>query len=158
MLVAFEENTFSETALATALKLASHRRGDVRVLVTLEVPTAPRPRRRPRPRRKRSPRQIIETARQWARRGQRVHGSVVKVRPGEAGHRIVAEAIDVQAEAIVMAMPPSRPPGRLLNRTLEVVLGKRPCRVVIDSQPAQPFDRPATRGIAETERELVLKA
>ena len=38
VLVAFEENTFSETALTTAFKLASHRHGDVRVLITLEVP------------------------------------------------------------------------------------------------------------------------
>jgi hypothetical protein len=64
----------------------------------------------------------------------------VKVRPSEAGHRIVAEAVEAQAEAIVMAMPQNRPPGKLLNRTLEVVLAKRPCRVVIDSQRAQPFE------------------
>src|SRR6185503_9759938 len=38
VMVAFEENTFSKTALATAFKLASHRRADVRVLITLVVP------------------------------------------------------------------------------------------------------------------------
>jgi APA family basic amino acid/polyamine antiporter len=64
------------------------------------------------------------------------------VRPGQAGHRIVEEAIEERADAIVMAMAQNRPPGKLLNRTLEVVLGKRPCRVVIDSQPAHPFERP----------------
>jgi hypothetical protein len=69
----------------------------------------------------------------------------VKVRSGEAGHRIVAEAIDSRAEAIVMSMPSTRPPGKLLNRTLEVVLGKRPCRVVIDSQQARSFERTAPR-------------
>jgi APA family basic amino acid/polyamine antiporter len=144
VMVAFEENTFSETALATAFKLASHRRADVRVLITLVVPNhldlqadlgeaegvAGR---------------IIEAARQQAGRGQHVRGTVVKVRSGEAGHRIVAEAIDSLAEAIVMPMPSSRPPGKLLNRALEVVLSKRPCRVVIDSQPARPFERTAPR-------------
>jgi basic amino acid/polyamine antiporter, APA family len=140
VIVAFEENTFSETALATAFKLASHRRGDVRVLVTLAVPNhldlradlgeaeavAGR---------------IIEEVRQRAERGQRVRGAMVKVRGGESGHRIVSEAVAAQADAIVMPMPLSRPPGKLLNRTLEVVLAKRPCRVVIDSQPAERFGR-----------------
>jgi basic amino acid/polyamine antiporter, APA family len=139
VLVAFEENTFSDTAMVTALKLAAHRRGDVRLLVTLEVPhhldlqadlgEA-----------EAVSQAIIETARQWAGRGQRVRGAVVRVRPGQAGHRIVKEAVEGRADAVVMAMPPNSPPGRPLNTTLEVVLGKRPCRVVIDSKRAQPFD------------------
>jgi APA family basic amino acid/polyamine antiporter len=139
VLVAFEENTFSDTAMVTALKLAAHRRGDVRLVVTLEVPhhldlqadlgQA-----------EAVSQAIIETARQWAGRGQRVRGAVVRVRPGQAGHRIVKEAVEGRADAVVMAMPPNSPPGRPLNKTLEVVLGKRPCRVVIDSKRAQPFD------------------
>jgi APA family basic amino acid/polyamine antiporter len=139
VLVAFEENTFSETAMATALKLASHRRGDVKVLITLEVPNhldlwADLGREEA------TSQAIVETARQWAQRGQRVQGAVARVRPGQAGHRIVEEAIETQANAIVMAMPHNRPPGRLLSRTLESVLGKRPCRVVIDSVSARPFE------------------
>jgi hypothetical protein len=39
-----------------------------------------------------------------------------------------------------MAMPSRRPTGKLLDKTLEVVLGKRPCRVIIDSAPAQPLE------------------
>ena len=77
---------------------------------------------------------VIEAGRQWAHRGQRVHGAMVRVRPGEAGHRIVREAQQAHADAIVMAMPRHRPSGRLLNKTLEVVLAKRPCRVIIESQ------------------------
>jgi APA family basic amino acid/polyamine antiporter len=147
VLVAFEENRFSKTAMAMALKLASHKRGDVRVLVTLEVPQhvdlgADLGRE------EEVAWSVVETARQWAQRGQRVHGVVAKVRPGETGHRVVKEAIDSKAEAIVMAMPPNRPPGRLLNRTLEVVLRKRPCRVLIDSEPAQQFDGRVTRAAA----------
>jgi APA family basic amino acid/polyamine antiporter len=140
VLVAFEENTFSETAMVTALKLAKHKRGDVRILVSLEVPQhlelqaglgeA-----------EQVPGEIVEAARQWARRGQRVNGIVVKVRAGEAGRRIVEEARRTHAEAIVMPMPHRRPPGKLLGKTLETVLAERPCRVVIDSAPAQPFSR-----------------
>jgi APA family basic amino acid/polyamine antiporter len=153
VLVAFEENTFSETALATAVKLASHRRGDVRVMITLEVPNH-LDLQADLGREEAVAQQIIETARQRTQRGQRVRGAVVKVRRGEAGHRIVAEAIASRAEAIVMSMPHSRPPGKLLNRTLEVVLGKRPCRVVIDSQPAQPFDHPRV-AVREASAELL---
>jgi basic amino acid/polyamine antiporter, APA family len=140
VIVAFEEDTYSAAAMATALKLASHRRGDVRVLVTLEIPNH-LDLNAALARAELDAQQIIETARQRAERGQRVRGTIVRVRPGEAGHRIVAEAIKARAEAIVMPMPQNRPPGKLLNRTLEVVLGKRPCRVVIDSQPARSLER-----------------
>jgi APA family basic amino acid/polyamine antiporter len=72
-------------------------------------------------------------------RGQRCHGTIAKVRPGEAGHRIVREAERAQVQAIVMAMPQHRPARGLLSKTLQVVLRKRPCRVIIDSVPAQPI-------------------
>jgi hypothetical protein len=45
-----------------------------------------------------------------------------------------------------MAMPHSTPPGALLNRTLQTVLSKRPCRVVIDSDPARPFEGQSEKG------------
>jgi hypothetical protein len=62
------------------------------------------------------------------------------VRAGEAGSRIVREAIEGRANAIVMSMPAHRPAGKVLSKTLETVLGKRPCRVIIDSAPAYPFE------------------
>jgi APA family basic amino acid/polyamine antiporter len=138
--VAFEEGTYSDTAVGTALKLASHKRGDVRVLVTVNVPQhldidAPLPEAEA------LAQTIIEAARERAERGQRVKGRVLRVRPGEAGHRIVREARALQADAIVMAMPHHRPAGKVLSKTLEIVLGKRPCRVIIDSAPAYPFER-----------------
>jgi APA family basic amino acid/polyamine antiporter len=138
VLVAFEEGTYSESAMATALKLAAHRRGEVRVIATVTVPQhldieAPLPAA------EETARQVIETARQWAGRGQRVRGKVVKVRPGEAGHRMVREALEARCDAIVLPMPRRRPSGKTLSRTLEVVLAKRPCRVIIDSAPAYPL-------------------
>jgi APA family basic amino acid/polyamine antiporter len=138
VLVAFEEGTYSEDAMATALKLAAHRRGDVRVIATITVPQhldvdAPLPEAEA------TAQAVIETARQWAGRGRRVRGRVVKVRPGEAGHRIVREAVEARSDAIVMPMPVRRPSGKVLSKTLEVVLGKRPCRVIIDSAPASPL-------------------
>jgi basic amino acid/polyamine antiporter, APA family len=140
VLLAFEDNTYSEDALITALKLSSHRRGDIGMIVTLTVPqhldiAAPLPEA------EETARAIIEEARQWCGRGQRLRGRIVKVRPGEAGHRIVQEAIDAHAEAIVMPMPHHRPAGRVLSKTLETVLAKRPSRVIIDSAAAAPYER-----------------
>ena len=67
------------------------------------------------------------------------HGPDERVGPGEAGHRIVREALDSRSNAIVMPLPHRRPSGRPLNRTLEIVLAKRPCRVIIDSERAYPL-------------------
>jgi APA family basic amino acid/polyamine antiporter len=138
VLVAFEDGTYSEPAMATALKLAAHKGGGLRVLSTVTVPRnldidAPLPVQEA------MAQAVIEAARQWAGRGQRVRGTVAKVRPGEAGHRIVREAREARSDVIVMPMPHRRPSGKLLNRTLEVVLGKRPARVIIDSTPAEPL-------------------
>jgi basic amino acid/polyamine antiporter, APA family len=138
VIVAFEEGTYSQGAIATALKLASHKRADVRVIVTVDVPQhldieASLPEAEA------TAQAIIEEARQWAGRRQRIKGQIAKVRSGEAGHRIVREAIEARAEAIVMPMPSHRPAGKVLSRTLETVLGKRPCRVIIDSVAARPF-------------------
>jgi APA family basic amino acid/polyamine antiporter len=141
VLVAFEDGTYSEPAMATALKLASHKGGDLRVLSTVTVPRhldidAPLPVQEA------TAQAVIEAARQWAGRGLRVRGTIAKVRPGEAGHRIVREAREARSDVIVMPMPQRRPSGKLLNRTLEVVLGKRPARVIIDSAPAEPLVTP----------------
>ena len=146
-LVAFEDGTYSEEAMATALTLAAHKGGDVRVIATVTVPQhlnidAALPEAEA------TARAVIEAARQWAGRGQRVRGSIAKVRPGEAGHRIVREAVEAHSNAIVMPMPLRSPAGKVLNKTLEIVLGKRPCRVIIDSTPARPL-----HGRGATERE-----
>jgi APA family basic amino acid/polyamine antiporter len=138
VIVVFEEGTYSDSAMATALKLAAHRRSDVRVLVTLEVPQhlaidAALPEA------ELKAGLVIETARQWAARGQRVRGQIEKVRTGGAGHRIVEIARRLDADAIVMPMPHRSPPGRLLSHSLSVVLAKRPCRVIIDSTRAEPI-------------------
>jgi APA family basic amino acid/polyamine antiporter len=159
VIVAFEEGTYSDSAMAVALKLAAHRRSDVRVVVTLEVPRhlaidadlgeA-----------EANAGLVVETARQWAARGQRVRGQIEKVRPGAAGHRIVQIAQELHANAIVMPMPHRRPPGKLLSQTLSVVLAKRPCRVIIDSTPAAPIRAAAAapKDRAEAERRAVTAA
>jgi APA family basic amino acid/polyamine antiporter len=69
--------------------------------------------------------------------GRRVTGHVEKVRTGEAGRRIVEEARDIRAAAIVMTPPRRRSGGSLFGRTLDAVLEARPCRVIIEYRGSQ---------------------
>ena len=77
---------------------------------------------------------IIEQARVQA--GARVSGHVERVRSGQAGRRIVEEAVDMRAAAIVMPLPRRVNGASLFGKTLETVLAERPCRVIIESAPA----------------------
>jgi APA family basic amino acid/polyamine antiporter len=69
--------------------------------------------------------------------GRRVTGHWEKVRPGEAGRRVVDEARETRARAIVMSPPRRRAGGSLFGRTLETVLAERPTRVIIESEPVE---------------------
>jgi APA family basic amino acid/polyamine antiporter len=136
MLVAFEDGHYSAEAIATAAKLAARKRRGIHVLVTITVP-ANLPIDAEMPDAEDKARQAVDAAR--VRGGRRVTGHWEKVRAGEAGRRIVHEARDIRAGAIVMALPPRRTGSSLFGRTLETVLAERPCRVIIDSTPrAQP--------------------
>jgi basic amino acid/polyamine antiporter, APA family len=74
---------------------------------------------------------LIDSAR--VRGGRRVTGHWEKVRPGGAGRRIVEEAREIRARALVMSLPPRRAGSSLFGKTLETVLSERPCRVIIES-------------------------
>jgi APA family basic amino acid/polyamine antiporter len=70
--------------------------------------------------------------------GRRVTGHWEKARPGEAGRRIVDEAREIKARAVIMALPRRpRVAGSPFSRTIETVLADRPCRVIITAEPAQ---------------------
>jgi len=130
VLVAFEDSQYSEEAIATAAKLAARRRRGIHVLVTITVP-ANLPIGASMPAQEARAQQAIDAAR--VRGGRRVTGHWEKVRAGEAGRRIVLEAREIRARAIVMALPPRRTGASVFGRTLETVLAERPCRVIIDS-------------------------
>jgi APA family basic amino acid/polyamine antiporter len=72
-----------------------------------------------------------------------VSGHTEKIRSGQAGRRIVEEAVDMRAAAIVMPLPQRVDGASLFGKTLETVLADRPCRVIIQSDPATaPARRP----------------
>src|SRR5215217_4061811 len=130
ILVAFEDDDYSPEAVSTAVRLAVRRRRGIHVLVTITVPpNSPIDATMPEQEAKAS--SVIDSAR--VRGGRRVTGHWEKVRPGQAGRRVVEEAKEIRARAVVMPLPPRRTGSSLFGRTLETVLSERPARVIIDS-------------------------
>jgi basic amino acid/polyamine antiporter, APA family len=132
VLVAFEDGEpFSEEMVATAVKLASKRRRGIHIHSMLTVPThlsfdADLPERESEAQSK------IEQAKLIG--GQRVTGHVERVRPGQAGYEIAGEAKLIAAAAVVVGLQYRN--GRpLYDKTLQTVLGERPCRVIVVSNP-----------------------
>jgi APA family basic amino acid/polyamine antiporter len=132
VLVAFEDDHYSPDAVSTAVRLAARRRRGIHVLVTITVPPNS-PINAALPEQEAKASSIIDSAR--VRGGRRVTGHWEKVRPGQAGRRVVEEAKDIRARAVVMPLPARRTGASLFGRTLETVLSERPCRVIIDSTP-----------------------
>jgi APA family basic amino acid/polyamine antiporter len=130
VLVAFEDSDYSPEAISTAVRLAARRRRGIHVLVTITVPTGS-PIDAAMPDEEARAASLLDAAR--VRGGRRVTGHWEKVRPGQAGRRIVEEAREIQARALVMSLPPRRAGRSLFGKTLETVLSERPCRVIIDS-------------------------
>jgi basic amino acid/polyamine antiporter, APA family len=130
ILVAFEDNHYSPEAVSTAVRLAARRRRGIHVLVTITVPPNS-PIDAAMHEQEAQASSVIDSAR--VRGGRRVTGHWEKVRPGQAGRRVVDEAKEIRARAVVMPLPPRRAGASLFGRTLETVLAERPCRVIIDS-------------------------
>ena len=72
--------------------------------------------------------------------GQRVTGHVERVRPGQAGYSVADEAELIKAAAIVVGLR-YRNGAPLYDKTLQTVLGERPCRVIVVSDPARQARR-----------------
>ncbi len=137
MLVAFDEDDpFSEEAVATAKALAARRRRAIHVLSLINVP-ANLPLDATLDGREAAARSKLEQAKLIC--GQRVSGSVEHVRMGQAGNAIVEEAKSINAAAIVMPLR-YRGGAPLYGKTLQTVLGKRPCRVIVSAHPGEAAD------------------
>ncbi|MFL5827899.1 MAG: universal stress protein [Thermoleophilaceae bacterium] len=130
VLVAFEDDEYAPEAVATAVKLAARRRRGIHVLVLITVP-ATSPIDAELPEQEAAAQATIDSAHVLG--GRRVTGHWEKVRPGEGGRRVVDEARDIRARAIVMSVPRRRSGGTTFGRTLDTVLAERPARVIIES-------------------------
>ena len=134
VLVAFDGGAYSGGPVATAGHLAARRRRGIHVLVLIEVPPNS-PIDASLPDQERRAASIIDSAR--VQGGRRVTGHWEKVRPGQGGRRIVEEAREIRARAIVMALPPRRAGSSIFGKTIETVLSERPCRVIVESSPGE---------------------
>jgi APA family basic amino acid/polyamine antiporter len=130
VLVVFEDGRYSAEAISTAVQLAARRRRGIHVLVPVMVPPN-LPIDAAMADEEGRAQSVIDTAR--VRGGRRVTGHWEKVRPGGAGRRIVEEAREIKARAVVMELPPRRAGSTVFGKTLETVLAERPCRVIIIS-------------------------
>jgi APA family basic amino acid/polyamine antiporter len=133
ILVAMDGKTYPEGAMATAIKVAARRRRGIHVLVTIPVP-ASAPIDAELPELELGAQTVIEQAKLQG--GRRVTGHWEKVRAGGAGRLIVEEARAMGAKAIVMPLP-ARAGSTVFSKTVETVLAERPCRVIIQADPAR---------------------
>ena len=131
VLVPFEDDPFSENTLATAARLASRKRRGIHVVSMLNVP-AHLPIDAPLPRQQEKAQAKIERAKLIG--GLRVTGHVQRIRPGQAPKTIIEEAREIRASAIVMQLT-YRNGIPLYGKTLQGVLGNRPCRVLVAADP-----------------------
>ena len=146
VLVGFEDDeAFSPEVVATAVKLASKRRRGIHVHSMMTVPTN-LPLNAEMPDQEAEAQRKIEEAKLIG--GQRVTGHVSRVRPGQAGYSVADEAAEIKAEAIVVGLR-YRNGVPLYDKTLQTVLGERPCRVIVVSDPTDK--PPAVPGAALAE-------
>jgi APA family basic amino acid/polyamine antiporter len=67
--------------------------------------------------------------------GRRVTGHVERVRPGQEGYSIADEAKLVRGAAVVVGLR-YRKGVPMYDKTLQTVLERRPCRVIVVSDPS----------------------
>jgi APA family basic amino acid/polyamine antiporter len=149
VLVGFEgDESFSPEMVATAVKLASKRRRGIHVHSMMTVPTN-LPLKAEMPDQEAEAQSKIEEAKLIG--GQRVTGHVARVRPGQAGYSIADEAAEIKAEAIVVGLR-YRNGIPLYDKTLQTILGERPCRVIVVSDPTDKPSAVPGAALAEATR------
>jgi basic amino acid/polyamine antiporter, APA family len=133
ILVAFEDDeSFSPEMVATAVKLASKRRRGIHVHSMMTVPTN-LPLDAELSDAESEAQRRVEEAKLIG--GARVTGHVARVRPGQAGYSVAEEAEEIKAAAIVLGLR-YRNGVPQYDKTLQTVLGERPCRVIVVSEPS----------------------
>ncbi len=145
VMVAFEDDEpFSEEMVATAVKLASKRRRGIHIHSLLTVPT-----NLPLDADMRDAEAEAQSKVEQAKLigGQRVTGHVERVRPGQAGYSISDEAKLINAAAVVVWLR-HRGGTPLYDKTLQTVLGERPCRVIVVSEKATRLGAEAAPSVA----------
>ncbi len=134
ILVSFDfDDPFNEEMVATAKALAARKRRAIHVVSLIAVPSD-LPLDAKLDADESSAQSKIERAKLIC--GQRVTGSVVRVRPGQSAGAIVEAAREIGAAAIVTQLR-YRAGTPVYSKTLQAVLAKRPCRVLVTASPEE---------------------
>jgi APA family basic amino acid/polyamine antiporter len=131
-LVAFDDgDPFDSDSVLIAKSLASRRGRAIHVVALVAVPSNL-------PIDAEIPEDDAQTKLERAKLicGQRVSGHIVRVRSGGSGQAIVDEAKAISAAAIVMPLR-YRDGAPLYGKTLQTVLARRPCRVIVAANPRE---------------------
>ena len=132
VLVAFgNDDPFNEEMVATAMALAARKRRAIHVVSVLIVPSNLPLDARLDAEEGRAQSKVEQAKLQC---GRRVTGAVVRVRPGQSAGAIVDAAREIGAAAIVMQLR-YRAGEPVYSKTLQTVLAKRPCRVIVAANP-----------------------
>ena len=132
IVIAFGERGFDDQAVATAKALAAPKLRAIHVIALVEVPSH-LPFDAQLDAKESEAQSKIERAKLIAGGGV-VTGSVVRVRPGQGGAVVVDAARAAQATALVMPLR-YRAGAPVYSKTLQTVLAKRPCRVIVSATP-----------------------
>ena len=152
VLVPLVDGHYDEQVMATASRLAARRRRGIHVLALVTVPNA-----LPIDATMKEAEAAADTVIEQARRstaGGACPGHVEKIRAGQAGRRIIEEAADMRAAAIVMPLPRRIDGASLFGKTLETVLSERPCRVIIESSPDHAVARRRRQAAERVDRRM----
>lgn len=134
VLVAFDQtDPFDSEMVATAKALAARKRRAIHVVSLVAVP-AHLPLDAPLDGDEGAAQSKIERAKLIC--GQRVTGTVVRVRRGQEASAIVEAATRIGAAAVVMQLR-YRAGAPVYSKTLEAVMAKRPCRVLVTASPEE---------------------
>ncbi len=134
ILVPLKLSPIGEEVLATAIRLAEERESTVSVLYVLKVPLD-RPLDAAMPDEERRARESIDEVRELAtEHGVTVEGTIVRARA--LGEAIVDRAAETGADLIVMGSAPKwRRQSRFFSPTVDYVLRKAPCEVMVVAYP-----------------------
>lgn len=141
ILVPMKLGEIGEEMVATAIKLAAEHGSDVEALHVIRVPLD-RPLDAPMPDEERGAVESIEESRLLGEdHGVTVVGTIVRAR--SIGEAVVAEAARSGADLIVLGSAPRwRRQSRFFSPTVEYVLRKAPCEVVVVAVPESALSVP----------------
>jgi basic amino acid/polyamine antiporter, APA family len=143
ILVPVKVGPIGEEMLATAIKLAEERGGTIHALHVIRVPLSLALDAELLDQEERASASLIDAKQLAAEHGVTIHGEIVRARA--IGEAIVARAEEIGADLIVMGSAPRwRRQSRFFSPTVDYVLRRAPCEVMVIAYPQGVLDEEAS--------------